>query len=135
MFPGSDHAKKRLTEDEIGWLTTVSADGRPSTAPVWFLLESDDSIVLFSRDPSIRVDNVKANGRVTLALNSDPRGADIVVVNGDAEIDVGCPSVPNHESYLAKYRPRLDSNGWTPEWFAGRYPTAIRITVTSVTGR
>jgi PPOX class probable F420-dependent enzyme len=135
MFPGSDHAKKRLGEDLVAWLTTVDADGRPSTAPVWFLLEPDDTIVLFSRDPSVRVDNVRTNDRVTLALNSDPPGHDIVVVNGRANIDDSCPSVANHDTYLAKYRPSLEANTWSPQWFAERYPTAIRITPTSVTGR
>ena len=135
MFPGSDHAKKRLTDDVVGWLTTVGVDGRPSTAPVWFLLEPDNTIVLFSRDPSVRVDNVRGNDRVTLALNSDPKGGDIVVVNGSAAIDDTCPSAPNHDRYLAKYRPSLDANGWTPEWFADWYPTPIRITITSVSGR
>ena len=135
MFPGSEHARKRLTEDRIGWLTTVDADGRPSTAPVWFLLEPDDTIVMFSRDPSVRVDNVRANDRVTLALNSDPGGSDIVVINGSAAVDEDCPSVPDHDRYLAKYRQSLDSASWTPEWFAQRYPTAIRITISSVNGR
>jgi PPOX class probable F420-dependent enzyme len=135
MFPGSDHAKKRLTDDEVGWLTTVSAEGRPSTAPVWFLLEPDDTIVLFSRDPSIRVDNVRANGRVTLALNSDPSGSDIVVVNGVAAIDADCPVATDHDRYLAKYRTRLDGYGWTPEYFAGEYKTPIRIAITSISGR
>lgn len=134
MFPGSDHAKKRLTDDGVGWLTTVGADGRPSTAPVWFLLEPDDAIVVFSRDPSVRVDNVRENDRVTLALNSDPKGGDIVVVNGSAVIDDVYPSASNHDRYLAKYRSSLDANDWTPEWFAGRYPTPIRITITSVNG-
>lgn len=135
MFPGSDHARTRLTDDHVGWLTSVSADGKPSTAPVWFLLEPDDSILVYSLDPSVRTSNIRANPRVTLALNSDPRGSDIVVVNGRAAVDEGAPTASNHPGYITKYRPLLDDYGWTPEWFEGRYRTAIRIVPTSVTGR
>lgn len=135
MFPGSDHAKQRLSHDEVAWLTTVSADGKPSTAPIWFLLEPDETILVFSRDPSVRVDNVRANSRVTLALNSDPSGGDIVVVNGNAVIDEAAPSASQHAGYLTKYRSRMDDHNWAPAWFERQYRTAIRITITSVTGR
>ena len=135
MFPGSDHAKQRLADDEVAWLTTVSAERKPSTAPIWFLLEPDDTILLFSLDPSVRAANVRANSRVTLALNSDPRGADIVVVNGTAAIDHAAPSASHHAGYLAKYGARMADHDWTPAWFETRYRTAIRITITSITGR
>ena len=39
---GSDtdaHALGRLATDVIGWLTTVTPDGRPQTFPIWFLWE------------------------------------------------------------------------------------------------
>ena len=40
-------SRRRLTEEPIGWLTTVSGRGVPSTAPVWFMLEDDGTILVF----------------------------------------------------------------------------------------
>ncbi|MCB1247512.1 MAG: pyridoxamine 5'-phosphate oxidase family protein [Acidimicrobiia bacterium] len=134
MLENRPHTRQRLTDETVAWLTTVSAQGRPSTAPVWFLLDGD-SIVVFSRDPSVRVANVMANPWVTLALNSDPRGADIVVVNGSATVDRSIPPVIDHRTYLDKYETVMGEYGWTAGWFTEQYPTAIRIDITSVRGR
>ena len=35
--PAGRRAARRLTEETIGWLTTVSPSGTPHTSPVWFL--------------------------------------------------------------------------------------------------
>ncbi len=134
MSNTSPHAEKRLADDVVGWLTTVSESGKPSTAPVWFLYEAD-SILLYSRDPSLRVDNVAANDRVTFALNSDRLGHDVVVVNARAAIEPDAPGADENAAYLEKYEAHMAKNGWSPEWFADRYPAAIRLDITSVTGR
>jgi PPOX class probable F420-dependent enzyme len=135
MLNRNAHSRQRLEDDDIGWLTTVSAIGRPSTAPVWFVLLEDDSILVFSKDPSVRVRNIAANPRVTLALNSDPKGHDIVVINGSARIDRSVGSASAHEAFLSKYQPALDAYEWTPEWFADNYPAPIVISIDSVRGR
>ena len=36
-FEVTDQIRRRLVEDPIAWLTTVSPKGRPSPRPVWFL--------------------------------------------------------------------------------------------------
>lgn len=134
MLSNKPHTQARLESDVVAWLTTVSAAGVPSTAPVWYMVDGEDSIVLYSRDPSVRVSNIAANPNVTLALNSDRYGEDIVVVNGTAVIDPSLPSFSDNQVYLERYQPRLDAYEWTPEWFARNYPTAIRITITSIRG-
>jgi len=134
MSEVSPHAHKRLSEDLVVWMTTVSDAGRPSTAPVWFLYDGE-TVLVYSRDPSVRVSNLEASPHVTLALNSDPLGHDVVVVNGRAVIDAEAPSVPNNAPYVAKYREQMDSHDWSAEWFDRNYPTAIRIAITSVSGR
>ncbi|MCZ7532404.1 MAG: pyridoxamine 5'-phosphate oxidase family protein [Acidimicrobiia bacterium] len=134
MLNNNPHTKARLASDIVGWLTTVSAAGVPSTAPVWYMVDGDNSIMLYSRDPSVRVRNIAANPHVTLALNSDPNGSDIVVVNGTAMIDPSIPSAVDNQAYLERYQARLDAHKWTPEWFARNYPTPIRITITSIRG-
>ncbi len=134
MLSNKPHARKRLESDTVAWLTTVSAAGVPSTAPVWYMIDGEDSIILYSRDPSVRVRNIAANPNITLALNSDANGADIVVVNGTAAIDPSIPPVTDNQAYVERYRARLDFHKWTPEWFARNYPAPIRITITSIRG-
>jgi PPOX class probable F420-dependent enzyme len=124
----------RARQELIGWLTTVSAKGVPSTAPVWFLLEADDSITIYSKDPSVRVQNIRSNDRITLHLEGDGRGGAIVVLNGSAALVPDAPAANDHAGFVAKYRPLLDQYGWSPEWFAEHYPMPIRMTVSSVRG-
>jgi PPOX class probable F420-dependent enzyme len=127
-------AKRRLTDEPIGWLTTVSAIGKPSTAPVWFFLEDDDSLTIYSKDPSVRVRNLRANDAVTLHLEGDGEGGAIVVLNGTATLDNSIPAVTSHPAFIAKYQRFLDRYGWSPEQFARGYPTPIRVTVTTIRG-
>ncbi len=125
-------ARQRLVEEPIAWLTTVSARGVPSTAPVWFFLEEDDTISFTSKDPSVRVRNLRANDRVTLHLEGDGDGDMIVVLGGTARIDHAAPPISSHRAYIAKYQSYLDRYGWTPTWFAENYPTRISMTITSI---
>ncbi|MDA2978800.1 MAG: pyridoxamine 5'-phosphate oxidase family protein [Actinomycetota bacterium] len=135
MWTDKTHSRTRIENDEVAWLTTVSSQGVPSTALVWFLLENDESILVYSRDPSIRLRNIGTNQRVTLALNSDFRGNDSIVVLGSAGIDTSIAPADENLAYVAKYQATLDDYSWTPRWFAENYPTPIRIHITSVHGK
>jgi len=126
------NARQRLIDEPIAWLTTVSAGGVPSTAPVWFFLEEDDTISISSKDPSARVRNLRENEHVTLHLEGDGAGGRIMVLSGTAQIDDEAPPISSHRAYIAKYQPFLDRYGWTPTWFAENYPTRIHMTVTSI---
>jgi PPOX class probable F420-dependent enzyme len=119
---------KRLQHDRIGWLTTVAADGTPQTSPIWFHWDSD-SILIYSLN-SARARNVADRPRVSLNLDGNGMGGDIVVVEGTAMIDDDAPSCDNNSEYLAKYEPVMEGYGWTPEWFAQRYSVPVRIAVT-----
>jgi PPOX class probable F420-dependent enzyme len=119
---------ERFTNDRIGWLTTVAADGTPQTSPIWFLWTEDD-ILIYSLD-SPRARNIASHPRVSLHLDGNGMGGGIVVIEGSAAIDEDAPSSDDNPEYLAKYGPVMDGNGWTPEWFAERYSVPIRIAVT-----
>ena len=132
----SEHpiVKQRLTDEPIGWLTTVSASGKPSTAPVWFFLEDDESLTIYSKDPSVRVRNLEENEQVTLHLEGDGQGGAIVVLSGIATLDKSIPPVTSHPAFLAKYQDFLDRYGWSAQDFAQGYPTPVRVTITSTRG-
>jgi PPOX class probable F420-dependent enzyme len=134
MMNAHPAVKQRLTDEPIGWLTTVSVTGKPSTAPVWFFLEDDDSLTIYSKDPSVRVTNLQANPQITLHLEGDGEGGAIVVLNGEAALDNSIPAVTSHEAFIVKYQRFLDRYGWSAEQFADGYPTPISVTITAVRG-
>jgi PPOX class probable F420-dependent enzyme len=102
---GSDsdlHALERLRTDMIGWLTTVTPDGQPQTFPIWFLWVDGEALIYSDRRAK-RNDNIRANPRVSLHLNDNGRGGDVVILEGEARIDDATPGPPGNDAYLAKY--------------------------------
>jgi PPOX class probable F420-dependent enzyme len=126
--------RTRLGDEPIGWMTTVNASGVPSTNPVWFLLRDDGTIIVHSKDPSVRVRNLGVNPHVTLHLEGNGRGGDILVCNGVARIDREEPNAAHDIPFLDKYRSFLERNRWTPQWFADHYPTPIVMEISSIRG-
>jgi PPOX class probable F420-dependent enzyme len=125
------HAEKRLRSDIIGWLTTVSASGRPYTVPVWFLWDNN-SILVFSQPQKQKVRNLPENPRVTLALDDTNEGGDVVIVEGTGEL-INDPAVTVVlPAFREKYATQLQNMGWTPEKMANDYSQAIRITPTKI---
>ena len=121
-------AVERLSNDRIGWLATAAPDGTPQVSPIWFLWDNGE-ILVYSLD-SPRARNIASHPRVSLNLDGNGLGGDIVIVEGTARVDADAPSAADNPAYVAKYLPVMDDYGWTPEWFAGRYSVPIRITPT-----
>lgn len=119
-------ALERLRTDMIGWLTTVTPDGQPQTFPIWFLWE-DGEILVFSDRRARRNRNIAANARVSLHLNDNGRGGDVVVLEGEARVDAATPAVPDHPGYLAKYGAWIDEYLSSPDEMATVYNVPIRI--------
>jgi PPOX class probable F420-dependent enzyme len=124
---------RRLSEELIIWLTTTDRNGSPQPRPVWFLW-NDESILVFSQPGAYKVSHIEKHPRVSLNLNSDASGSDIVVILGDANI-VKAP-IPEDEkaAYLKKYRLGLKQINMTEDEFNNSYNLAIRITPKKLRG-
>ncbi len=94
-------AKRRIAEDHVVWLTTVTDRGVPAPNPVWFVPDGDD-VLVFSEPTSRKVHNLERRPIATLHFNSDPQGGDVVVIVGDVEITHGQPP-SRTPGYLEKY--------------------------------
>ena len=129
MFKNKPRANQRLDEEAIIWFTTVRPSGQPQTSAVWFLVDGDEFLV-YSLADTARVGNITANPRVSLNLDGNGQGGDVVTIEGIATIDPAAPPANEVEAYVAKYRTYMKRNGWTPEEFASKYPVAIRIRAT-----
>jgi PPOX class probable F420-dependent enzyme len=126
-------ASRRLHDEIIGWLTTVTPEGAPRPIPVWFLWDGDRSMLLYSRPEKRKLANIAQNPNVSLHLDSDRIEADIVVCWGELRISDDPPSdqVPD---YVTKYRERIAALGWTPESFAADFSVPLRLELTRIHG-
>ena len=121
----------RLRHNLIAWLTTVRRDGQPVTVPVWFLLQEDETFLLYSQPESAKFRNIAANSKVSLALDVCDLGRNIVRLEGTAA-PVDDSSSRLQPAYLAKYTERIAALFDTPERFAERFSRALIITPTKL---
>ena len=131
MFEDKPHARARLDEAVVIWLTTVTPDGQPQSSPVWFIVEGEE-LVVFSRDNVPRVRNIAANPRVAVNLDTQDEGEDALTMEAEVRIDTMSPPASEVTAYLAKYAARIAGHGWTAESFARDYPISLRIRPTRV---
>lgn len=134
-LPGAAHAADRLRNDEMVWITTVRADGQPQTSAVWFHWDGTD-FLLVSQPTSAKLRNIAGDPRVSLNLNGTGHGADLVVLEGRAEVvpDYATGPWPDRariDAYWAKYertlREVLESSAAE---MSSAFTTALRITPT-----
>lgn len=128
------HVAERLSEEKIIWLTTVDGKDYPQTRPVWFLWQGK-TILIFSRPEGFKVKHVENNPKVSLNLDGDGQGGDIVVLLGKAEISK--ESIPEYqfERYFEKYEQGMKRLGLTPEEFSKLYSVALVVTITALRGQ
>ena len=123
------HALERLERDKIAWLTSVTPDGQPQTFPVWFLWEAGE-VLVYSSKKAKRNANIAANPRVSIHLEGDSDGGDLVIVEGMARIDNATPAPGRHEAYMAKYGEWMVRDLGSVEAFLAEYIVPVRITPT-----
>jgi PPOX class probable F420-dependent enzyme len=126
-------AARRLREETVVWLTTVTPAGAPVPSPVWFWWMEPDAVLMFSRARTPRTRNIEANPRVALHFDGNGKGGDIVVLSGRAEIDRS-PETGAVAAYVEKYEANFARIGVTTEQFFERYPIGVRIALTRLRG-
>ena len=124
---------RRLNEEPIGWLTTSGADGTPQPSPIWFLWDGETALI-YSRPNTPKLRNIAASPGVSLNLDGDGQGGNIVVLTGEAHVDEGTPPANQMSAYLAKYAGGIQRIGMTPESFAQAYSVPIRFTPRTLRG-
>jgi PPOX class probable F420-dependent enzyme len=128
----SRHVQSRLKKGIVVWLATTNPDGRPLVVPVWFLFEGD-SFLIYSV-PGQKVHNIQRNPRVSLHLNSNPEGGDVVRFEGAAQLPKRQPPAYKIPAYIRKYASHIKGYGWTPESFSADYRIPIRVRATKFHG-
>lgn len=126
-------AARRLTEEQVAWLSTVDSNGTPQPVPVWFLWDGQTAII-YSQPGQAKIRNVERTGRASLNFNSDFHGGDVVVLTGTAEIEPSAPAADQNPAYVEKYADGIASINMTPESFAAAYSVPIRLTPAKLRG-
>src|SRR5919206_3157126 len=107
---------ERLQNEQVIWLTTVSADGTPQPSPVWFLWDGQQ-VLMYSMPNTPKLRHIQANPRVALNFDSD-QGGDVVILTGQAQIAESESAANETAAYLEKYRQGIGEIGMDPDSFA-----------------
>jgi len=121
-----------LREERLAWLVTVRSNGKPEPLPVWFLWDGE-SFLVYSQPAKRKLRNIEENPHVSLHLDGDGGGGDIVVVSGEARVSEDPPAnqVP---AYVEKYSWGFERLGMSAAEFAREYSVPIRISFGSLSG-
>jgi PPOX class probable F420-dependent enzyme len=122
----ANHARRRLEQDLVAWLTTVGNDGAPQPNPIWFLWEGE-TILVYNRPDAHRLAHIHHRPEVAFNFDGNGRGGDIVVITGRAELLDGLPLPHELPAYLAKYSEDMIRVSGSPEAFSRAYPVPLRI--------
>ncbi|MCP5101357.1 MAG: TIGR03667 family PPOX class F420-dependent oxidoreductase [Chloroflexi bacterium] len=124
---------RRLGVDRIIWLTTLDSKNMPQPKPVWFLWDGE-TFLIFTRPNGYKINHIKRNPHVSLNLDGDGAGGDIIVINGVAELVTGEIPAAQLAAYVEKYETGFTRINMTPDQFKENYKTAIRIRPLKVRG-
>jgi PPOX class probable F420-dependent enzyme len=103
-------AQEFLRQHHRAVLATFRADGRPQLSPVTAVVDADGRVVVSTREPSMKVRNLRRDPRVSLCVFTDRFFGDWVQVEGTAEI----VELPAAMDLLVDYYRR--ASGEHPDW-------------------
>jgi PPOX class probable F420-dependent enzyme len=133
--PFGERVRRRLREEQVIWITTVAKDGTPQPNPVGFLLQDDDSVLIYNDVKANRLNHVNDRPQVALHFDGDGTGGDIVVFTGTARRSDEMPPPHENEAYLAKYGEGMVRLSGSVEKFGKRFSVPLRIEIMRTRGR
>jgi PPOX class probable F420-dependent enzyme len=124
-------AAKRLRDEYVVWLTTVSPNGCPQPNPVWFYWDGK-VLLIYSQPSAHKVRNITHNPKVSINFQADEEGGNIIVLTGTALLK---KNPPQHDSrYIQKYRDHIPKIGLTPESLTASYSILITVSPNKLRG-
>ena len=105
-----EEAREFLRRHHRAVMATFRADGRPQLSPVLATVDAADRVVVSTREPSMKVRNLRRDQRVSLCLLNPGFFGDWAQVEGLAEI----VSLPDAMEPLVDYYRSI--SGEHPDW-------------------
>jgi PPOX class probable F420-dependent enzyme len=122
-----------LRDDPVVWLSSVQSDGRPHLVPVWFHWDGMQ-IVAFSKPHARKVDNLRGQPSVMLAVGTPGPDFDVELIEATAELPAAPAADLMPDGFGAKYRDLLHRAGLSVQRFAEVYSQAIVLRPTRFLG-
>jgi PPOX class probable F420-dependent enzyme len=126
-------ADAALRRDPVVWLSSVQRDGRPHLVPVWFHWDGEQ-IVAFSKPGARKVENLRDQPAVMLAVGTPGPDFDVELIEATAELPDAPASSLIPPGFAPKYRELLRRAGLTVQRFAEVYSQPIVIRPTRFLG-
>ncbi len=124
--------EKRLLEEQVIWLTTVSPSGIPQPNPVWFYWDGV-TVLIYSQPDAYKVKNLINNPKVSLNFEgASVQGGDVIILTGEALMEENVSKID--PAYEEKYHQAIIDFGETPEGLIASYNIAIRVRIEKVRG-
>jgi PPOX class probable F420-dependent enzyme len=140
VLPGPDsefggRVRRRLEDEQVIWLTTLTSAGAPQPNPVWFVFEPDtESLLIYNDNNARRLAHVATHPRAAAHFNTDAAGDDVVVFTGALERAYDAPGPNRNEAYVAKYATAIERIGMDSAQFAQKYSVPLRLRIARVRG-
>ena len=122
-----------LRDDPVAWLSSVQRDGRPHVVPVWFHWDGE-RIVAFSKPNARKVDNLRDQPSVMLAVGTPGPEFEVELIEATAEIPEADAAEVMPEGFGTKYRELLRRANLTVQRFAEVYSQPIVLRPTRFLG-
>jgi PPOX class probable F420-dependent enzyme len=124
--PAPERIEHFLRTEEVLWLSTRGTDGFPGLVPIWFSWDGA-AILLVSKPDAEKVQDLRADPRVMVALGNAEEDFDVGLIEARAEL----LDVPADDflplSHWRKYARDLAGIGLTREEYVRTYSQSIRI--------
>lgn len=122
-----------LRHDSVVWLSSVQRDGRPHLVPVWFHWDGE-RIVAFSKPHARKVNNLRDDPRVMLAVGTPGPDFEVELIEAVAELPAADAATVMPEGFGPKYGELLRRAGLSVQRFAEVYSQPIVLRPTRFLG-
>ena len=129
----SSSTDSALRDDPVVWLSSIQPDGRPHLVPVWFHWDGEQ-IVAFSKPHARKVENLRDDPRVMLAVGTPGPQFEVELIEATAELPDRPAAEVMPEGFGPKYRELLHRAGLTVQRFAEVYSQPIVLRPTRFLG-
>jgi PPOX class probable F420-dependent enzyme len=131
--PRRHGAEAALRRNPVVWLSSVQANGRPHLVPVWFHWDGD-RIIAFSKPTARKVDNLRDQPSVMLAVGTPGPEFDVELIEATAELPDALAAELMPAGFGRKYRALLRRAGLNAQRFAEVYSQPIVLRPTRFLG-
>lgn len=120
--------EERLRTEQLIWLSTTSAAGRPSPRPVWFFWNGQE-VIIYSQPGAAKLRHIAANPKVSLNFNcNDVNGREVDVMAADAEPAPDLPPLSQLPGFVEKYTARIRYAGLHVPTMEAAFSSPLRVT-------